>query len=235
MHLRARAAELPINFVQPREPKPPRDPNKRALTWAAGVAAGLMLLLGGIGYLRLSGQERRVKALQAEKQQAEEDRDSKAKVDQRNKALADWLKTDVVWLDELYELTAMFPDGNKALLTKLTTKPNPSAQTRNSRFAALMDLEGFATNDNKPLADFRAALDNDGYSIGPIVPKAGSTGVRGVNRLLFRQQWGANSIGVPKRPPTEYTRKLAVKTPSTNGEKAVERADEKAAGPGGEQ
>jgi Tfp pilus assembly PilM family ATPase len=234
MHLKARAAQLPINFVQPREPKPPRDPNKRALTWAAGIAAALVLVVGGLGYLRLSSQERKVKDLQAEKQQAEELRDGLAKDDQRSKALADWLKTDVVWLDELYDLTAMFPDGNKALLTKLTTKPNPSATSRNSRFAALMDLEGFATNDNKPLADFRAALTNDGYSTAGILPKAGSS-VRGVNRMLFRQQWVANSIGVPKRPPAEYTRKLAVKNPPSSGDKTAERTDEKGAGPGGEQ
>lgn len=231
LHLKARAAELPINFVQPREPKPPRDPNKRALTWAAGIAAGLVLVLGGIGYLRLSAQERKVKALQAEKQHAEETLAGLAKDDQRNKALADWLKTDVVWLDELYDLTAMFPDGNKVLLTKFSTKPHPSA-TR-SRFGAYLDLEGFATNDNKPLADLRNALENDGYSIAAISPKTGSTGVRGVNRMIFSRQWVANSIGVPQRKPDE--RKLAIKTPATGGAKAVERADEKAAGPGGEQ
>src|SRR6266480_840100 len=94
-----------------------------------------------------------------------------------------------IWLDELYDLTAMFPDGNKLLLSKLTTKPNPSVNTRNSRFAALMDLEGFATNDNKPMLDLRAALSNDGYAIAGIMPKSGTTGVRGVNRLLFNRQW----------------------------------------------
>src|SRR5262249_52698655 len=141
---------------------------------------------------------------------------------------------DVVWLDELYDLTAMFPDGSKVLLSKLQTKPNPGAVTRNSKFAALMDLEGFATNDNKPLSDLRAALDNDGYSIAAISPKTG-TAVRGVNRVLFRQQWVANSIGVPQRKPEEYTRKLAVKTPPAAGDKTAERTDEKAARPGGEQ
>lgn len=233
LHLRARSAEFPINFVQPREPKPPRDPNRRALTWAAGIAAGLVLVVGGIGYLRLSSQERKVKALEAEKKSAQELNDSLAKDDQRNKALDDWLKTDIVWLDELYDLTSTWPDGNKLLLTKLSTKPHPNAAR--GRFAAYMDLEGFATLDNKPLTDLRAALDNDGYAIAGILPKSGSTGVRGVNRLIFRQQWVANSIGVPKRQPAEYTRKLAVKSPNPNGEKTVERGEEKAAGPGGAQ
>lgn len=230
LHLRARSAELPINFVQPREPKPPRDPNRRALTWAAGIAAGVVLLLGGIGYLRLSSQERRVKELEAEKKWAQEQNELLAKDDQKNKALDDWLKTDIVWLDELYDLTSIWPDGNKLLLTKLATKPHPNAVR--GKFAAYMDLEGFATLDNKPLTDLRAALDNDGYAIAGILPKSGST-ARGVNRLIFRQQWGANSIGVPKRQPAEYTRKLATKSPPAIGEKTAERGEEKTAGPGG--
>ena len=42
-----RRGELPINFVKPREPKPPSDPNKRMLAWAGGIAAAVMLLLFG--------------------------------------------------------------------------------------------------------------------------------------------------------------------------------------------
>src|SRR5262249_31309000 len=117
--------------------------------------------------------------------------------------------------------------------TKFSTKPHPSA-TR-SRYGAYLDLEGFQTNDNKPLADLRAALDNDGYSNIVISQKPGSTRVRGVNRMIFTRQWFANSIGVPQRRQAEHTRKLATKAPPSGGDKAVERADDKAAGPGGEQ
>src|SRR5262249_33890840 len=45
LHLVAASPELPINFLQPRQPRPPRDPNRRMFALCA--ALGVVLLAGG--------------------------------------------------------------------------------------------------------------------------------------------------------------------------------------------
>ena len=70
------------------------------------------------------------------------DEDSK-----RIKALDEWTRGDIVWLDELYDLTDRFPDANNLRLTQLTGKP--MARTAKNPYAAQMMLKGIMNNDYK--------------------------------------------------------------------------------------
>src|SRR5262249_58868462 len=66
LHLQGRSRELPVNFVHPREPKPPRDPNRRVYALAGGLVAALILGAGALGYRQLAAQDKRLRELVAE-------------------------------------------------------------------------------------------------------------------------------------------------------------------------
>lgn len=222
IYLKARTAELPIDFVHPREPKPPRDPNKRALGWAAAAAALLLLVLGGLGYSRLAAKEKTLKELRAEKEDLEGQKTKMEQDEKRSAALDDWLNSNVCLLDELYDLVDRFPDIEKLRLTQINVNPRPVANKQSSRFVSNMALKGLMTGDDKPLITFKNRLLADSfYDVGAFVPSRNSSGLL---RGQYIQQWIMN-IGVQKRTPDKYNRKMPGKAPDKD-QKADGKADD---------
>src|SRR5262249_56134741 len=60
LHAFADSAELPINFIQPREPKPVRDPNQRRLAFGVALAASVLVAGVACRYLQYSALDRQV-------------------------------------------------------------------------------------------------------------------------------------------------------------------------------
>jgi hypothetical protein len=215
LHLRGRGRELPINFVKPREPKPPRDPNRRVLVLAASAVGLLALAAAGFGYTRVAAKDREIAQLQADKNDLD---DALLKLDQderRINAVDYWLKSEVVWLDELYDLTARFPDINKLRLTELAADPlpvpapAPGAREQPARPAARIKLKGLGTEDDKPLSTLMRELVKDTNRVDP---KKVSPNTTGTGRGQFRQQW-STMYDVTHQPPEKHSRKFTATPP----------------------
>ncbi|HKB39110.1 MAG TPA: hypothetical protein VKD72_21910, partial [Gemmataceae bacterium] len=107
LHLMAERHELPINFAQPKQPRPPRDPNQRLYLLAAALL--LVLLFGGLAVGNAIVDQKR-EAL-AEKNTDLTDltrqRDQLAERGKKLQALHEW--EGVPWPDELYELSVAAP------------------------------------------------------------------------------------------------------------------------------
>src|SRR5205823_4846679 len=107
LHLMAERHELPINFAQPKQPRPPRDPNQRLYVLAA--AAVVLLLVGGfvlgnnlLDQYRDTLTEKNIALNDLSRQLTQETEKAK-----KLQALHEW--EGVPWPDELYELSAAMP------------------------------------------------------------------------------------------------------------------------------
>lgn len=220
LHLFGRS-RMPINFIAPREPKPPVDPNRRILTWAA-IAAGVLLLAGGaVGYAMVSAKDRELSELNRQRNELDEDLQRKYDADERRIAAVDqWQKSEIVWLDELYNLTARFPqDISKLRLSELSAEPmplpppSPGKQVDSMRPVARVRMKGLSTEDDRPLSSLMRNLVEDAARVDPkqVAPNGGQ------NRRDFRQQWSTSyylspaSTGKTKReftatPPSRENR-----------------------------
>ena len=131
----------------PREPKPPADPNRRLLTWVGIAAAAIILAVGIFGYAQLARLDREIARRDADDNRLDSDLKALDPDERRIAAIDQWQKSEIVWLDEIYNLTARFPDVSKVKLTELQAEPmrNP----RPSRASRRPDTEG------KPIAQVK--------------------------------------------------------------------------------
>ena len=92
-----------------RQPKPPRDPNSRR--YLIGAAAFVAVVLCGVVWcwFLYSDAKHRLRAIQDDRDALEAKLVGDRKEAKLYKALDDW--DNVVWLDELYDLTARIPDS----------------------------------------------------------------------------------------------------------------------------
>jgi Tfp pilus assembly protein PilN len=194
LHLYGRAKSLPINFIRPREPKPPADPNRRLLGWAA-VAAGVLVLIGGIaGYAVVSAKQKEVTRLAKEKADLDERLIALDQDERRIAAVDQWQNSEIVWLDELYNLTARFPDVTKLRLTELMAEPlqlpppQPGKPIDPSKPVALVKLKGLSTDDG-PLSTLMRELVKDAARV---TPKQIAPNTTGTSRRQFAQQWNTS-------------------------------------------
>lgn len=192
-----RGRELPINFVKPREPKAPSDPNKRTLAWAAGIAAAVLLGLFMVGWARVSAKDRELARLVNEKTELDRQFASLEPEDRRFKAVKEWQDSSVVWLDELYDVTAAVSNIDKMRVTHIIANPITVSgpQAKANKFAARVELKGLITDDAKPLTALTRELDVDGFHrVEAPAKQQNTTG----NRRMFPQQWSTR-FDVEKR------------------------------------
>jgi hypothetical protein len=132
--------------------------------------------------------------------------------EKRIHAVADWVDNRIIWLDELYDLTERFPDGNSARVIRLEAEP--LTRIGKDKHIARMNLEGIKSADSKELESFFAHLNADGrYDVQ-------SKGLNQRNNIMpserfrgFPQQF-SSVIGVEKREPAEYQLKLWKEPPA---------------------
>jgi Tfp pilus assembly PilM family ATPase len=202
LHAQAQRNELPINFVQPKQPKPVRDPNQNRIL--VGVAAAVLLLIGGgvFCYALIAARDNELANLAI--QQADLDRrlaQTDAELNQL-KALDEWDSKGIVWLDELYDLTDRLPEGNALRVTILGGDP--------------LDTRGQSTYVAKMTLDMNSREINTVYDLirqlnetnSPY--RAHTATQKGQSR--FNQEYTAR-VDVRKRLPSEYVRKLSAAPP----------------------
>jgi hypothetical protein len=216
LHLQGSRGGLPVNFASPKQPRPPEDPNRRKVFLGAAVAAAVLLAVGLLGFLEISKLDQQIKAKTATNRELDEQLKAFEDDDKRVKAIGAWADQDVVWLDELYDLTDRFPDPDKENV-RLTTftgdvverLPNAKEKDKDKeKHVAKMSLKGVSGEDDRPLDHMMDAFRADRFYGLPNPPQRVQN--RQPDRRTYRQEWTIPRIDVDKRKPEDYKRQVEV-------------------------
>jgi len=206
------AGELPINFVHPREPKQAADPNRRPILLGAALAATILLVLGFMGWMQLSGRDDTIASLRRELDSLSADLTRIEPDAKRADEVKKWLDGDVVWLDELYDLAAKCPDLTKLRITQLSFDPSPkSAAATKKHYVGRVSIDGMTATDESAFKQFMAELTGDPHYI---VEAPGKKPIGfGADRRSFAYQF-STKFDVELRPPDQYIREFTAEAPS---------------------
>jgi hypothetical protein len=133
------AGELPLNWVSPRQPKPPADPNFAKMRF--WLVAGIAVLVGlfVMGQLMIAAEEGAINTLNAQI----EDVDGKLKAarehGKRLVALQDW--ANPTWIDEVYDLAGR-TDLKRIRLDSLDADSLKRDPKERSKYVGQLKLQG---------------------------------------------------------------------------------------------
>jgi hypothetical protein len=204
--------DLPINFVSPREPKPPQNFNYRLarLAVVAGVALFIgLIVLGQVIHASYTSEieaKREARAL-VEEELAREQINLK-----RLKTIDDW-ELPVI-LDELYDLTARIPDPNTLRIKSISIDPLP--RSKNDLFVAKMTIKGELRNTR----NLREPLDNW------LVPRFSKEGYYSPKAPKVESNIFTLEVLVERRAPKNYKYQLKDSTSGKAKAAAMEEDDE---------
>jgi Tfp pilus assembly PilM family ATPase len=218
LHLRARSAELPVNFALAKQPKPPRDPNRRL--YLLGACAAVLLLLGGLvfGQKLVSNAEEELEEAKETTENLNAQLVKERLNTTRMKALHEW--DGVPWPDELYELTARMPEIQpqfkvRSLEGNVERTPSRSRARQAAPGITPADRQEL---DGRPIARFHLKLDspNDDKlndltaNLLQAAPEDGVSFYRPEPHKRSRGGLYDKDIYIRKRPPADYTKPIAV-------------------------
>lgn len=135
--------ELGINFVSPKEPRPAENPRKRQKVLAAVVAAIVVVFLFVFGNMVLADKRSQIQRKVAEKIALENRLKTMAQENLDITALKDWDNTSISWIDELYDLTARFPNHKGFRINSLTALPSTKKNVK-EKYVASVTITGVA-------------------------------------------------------------------------------------------
>ncbi len=208
LRLQASREGLPINLAAPRQPVAEDNPNRQLITIGLGLTILLGLLLFGFGLQMRMARDRTIARLNQEKSALEAELAELEIEEKRIKAVEDWQKREIVWLDELYDLTDRFVDYDKARVTQLVGSPMVADKNNKNPRAGVMKLT-IITEDSKAIDRLMAEMVRDQeYLVHPKEPR-GSTGATGSR---FNQQY-ILTAEINHREPKKYSRQLTVSPP----------------------
>jgi Tfp pilus assembly PilM family ATPase len=208
-----RAGSLPINFVQPRQPRIAVNPRYRLVRLA--LVAGLVLFvgLGILGRVLLAGTEDEADNVESQERLVSNKLEAARLEHKRLKAVDDW--DSVVWIEELYNLTANIPNVNALRITSISC--DTLVRKGKSRFAGAVTIKGKLLNPfegRAPLDNLIAALNRSGY-YSPGWPK--------IDKDVFTLR-----VNVERRAPTQY--KEVVVPPKAAEVKAEDKGKQRRTG-----
>jgi hypothetical protein len=200
--LRARSAELPVNFLSPREPKKASDPGKRMIGWVAAAASILFVSGLAFGLYKLDEKDQTQRGLQNEKTDLEDSLRKLDEVSKRVKAVQDWEGKGVNWLDEIYDVTAAFPDPAKTEVIELDGQYVDPPKGAAKKYSAKMKLTIFtdASNPRAVSGHLSTNLSLDRHREVAMVQAMGSAG-RGMDKYNVE-------MTIQRADPTRYTLKI---------------------------
>ncbi len=206
LYAQASGAGLPINFVRVKQPGPKHDPNRKRVLLAAGLALAVLLAGGSWCYSQLNAADAELANLTAVNASLDSRLVPLEEEAKYYKALSDWDNTNVVWLDELYDVTGRFPEDSKVQLMEF--RGIPAARTGKDKHVAVLTLSGI-TSEDRLAKSLMQSLDDDSryYRVLPVEITSNTTGV-GMFQQLRRKFTG--HIDIEKRPVTDYHRVLTL-------------------------
>ncbi|HLN27767.1 MAG TPA: hypothetical protein VK395_08480 [Gemmataceae bacterium] len=199
--LQADKRRWPINFVRPREPRPPRQSRKRTWAMAAGVACAAVIALISFCYAQLSAQEDELDALAVQRTELERQLAQKEEEAKRNTALDEWLGAEVVWIEELRGLSEQFPDTKTIELTQWSG--NRLNQNAKGKYVARLSFKGVTFDDFQPVDHvIERMLEKGRFRVEP----KGLSRNTGADRARFPQQFTITAdIAGASSPKTSMT------------------------------
>jgi Tfp pilus assembly PilM family ATPase len=208
LQLKTRGTRLPIDLAAPREPVVARSSSRNLM--AAGVAVLAFLIIGGLGfgYMKVKAKDATYAKLTAEKVDLEKTMKDYEEDDKRIKALKEWDESRINWLDEIYDLTARFPDIKNARLEQFRAEPLTVQKGAKTKYVARITLK-VATNDPNLMNNLQNGMNADKkyHNINKqIKPTTGLSGG-------FTQTYEVRA-DIERRPANEYVRKLTATAPS---------------------
>ena len=198
LYARATPAGLPINLVQPRQPKPPPNPSYRLARLAVVAAIALFVGLAVLGRVLHADYQRELDSVESQERDLDAKLASARAQGKRLKALDDW--DSLPYLDELYDLTARIPDVNQLRITQVTAE-TLKRDPENRYAAAKVTLKGKLLAGRRPLDEFVAQLNKDPYYMRPLLT---------VDRDEFTL-----TVNIERRPPGDYKAVLTPPDPKT--------------------
>jgi hypothetical protein len=231
LYLRSAKAGLPVNFVAPKQPKPPQDPNKRKVLLGVGAAAAVLLAIGTLVWLQLGRLDKQVKAQMAMNRELDNQLGFAEDDDKRYVAVKAWTDSTVVKLDELYDLTDRFPDpdasGVRLSLLTITDIDKPAnakeadkAKDKDKRISR-MSLKGVCKDDYHPVEQFIQRFEQDGRYHSDPTRFSRNTGPD--RRSGYVQEWTVDKIDIDRREPRDYTRHMEDDAAAKEKERQRER------------
>jgi Tfp pilus assembly PilM family ATPase len=193
---------LPINLLKPKRPRPATNPNRRRLLIGAAALVAVLAAIFTYGFIQLDRRDQLLQSLVDEKAGLDTQLAGLGDEIKYARALDEWTSSEIVWLDELYDLTDRFPNPNNVRLVQFTGDPMTKT-TKNAHVARLV-LKGIMNNDYQALNQLESRLVNDGhYRVEPKVLARNTA----ADRFRFPQQF-TTRVEVEKLPPDKYVRRL---------------------------
>jgi hypothetical protein len=188
---RAKPRGLPVNFVQPHQPAPPKRVNVRVVI--AATVTAVLVLGGGIAVARstrATREEQKNERLDAV-ERLENELTKTKEILRHTKDLDAW--EGPVWLDEFYDLSTRIRDVDALRVTEWSADPLP--HSAKSRYSSRVRIRGTLTVNREPLDQLIDDLKKDGR-YGVDMPK-----------------WTGNkqfelTVDVERRSPDEYKQRL---------------------------
>ena len=160
--LAARGGDLPINFATPRQPRAEVNPNKNRLL--VGVLAAIIFLTAGAagGWYVLDAAEKNVAELTAQRDQKKKLYEGMEPDKKRLDAVEQWRSRGVVWLDELYDMSARVKASPNGLTASLFhgKEQLPDAKTGKQKNQGKLDVR-VATRDVRHVNELLAEIYGD--------------------------------------------------------------------------
>ncbi|MBY0513044.1 MAG: hypothetical protein K2P78_03930, partial [Gemmataceae bacterium] len=200
--LAAKAADtLPINFAAPRQPKAEANPKKQLALLAVLAALILVGAGGAFVYMLVSQADEDVAKLERQKATLKKDIADLEPVGKQYEAVEQWQTREVVWLDELYDMTDRFPSGG-VLLTQLDATPILPDKTgkQDAQFRLSLRL---STTRPETVDALITAIEKD---------SGGKKFYRETDKKT-QQDVMTVSTKVLRRDPSEYVRRPVFQTP----------------------
>ena len=114
----------PIDFFHPRRPKPPENKRKKYLI-ASAVAASFVAIVALFIWQQLASLDEEIARQTTASKGFDPVVRSAAEIEKAVAEIRKWTSHDVVWLDELRELSAEFPPAKDAMLTQIRMGVHP--------------------------------------------------------------------------------------------------------------
>jgi Tfp pilus assembly PilM family ATPase len=209
LQLKAGTKPLPIDFLSPRQAVVKESYNKRLLQ--AGLAAALLLLIGGLGfgYARVMQKQTEYAKLVKEKNELDKALKEMEEDEKRMKAFKEWDDTRINWLDEMYDMAVRFPDINRMRLDGFRAEPLAVQKNARVKYVARLFLK-VQTEDGRLMDNLQAAIAADKKYHNIRKDIKGGAGGFGFSRFSQSYELRAD---LEKRTASDYVRKLNASAP----------------------
>jgi Tfp pilus assembly PilM family ATPase len=203
---------LPVNFAAPKQPRPPKDPNRKKIVYAVAGAALFLIVVTAFCYSKMSVAGQQVDNLRRESANLDKELKDMEETEKRLKAIGDWSESSIVWLDELYDLSDRVADPSSMRITELSGDPLPKTgkDKDKEKAVAKLTIKGVAKKGNG--VDLLAAGFNEDKHYD--VPVKSSSDNTGTDKQTFPIQFALTGVKIERVPPAQYIRRLPY-NPST--------------------